>query len=891
MLRAPIMKTIRSLALASVLVLGGLFATRSASGIPYYPLGTNALSFDGTNGSVALGLPDLPPPWTATMWVRRTAPVGPSSALLISPASALKLDQWPDSRQVGFTLFGVADYYFDYTAPQDQWVHLAFVATASNTTLYANGIAVDVIPASVALPLESLGSATRDPLKGEVDELAVWNVARSGAQIRSTYLLRGASQGAGLQLLWHMDETNGLTTADATTHHHDGTLSGGVTRVTSYIGIGAPKIVTNGNDSGPGSLREAVADFGNPGVIRFAPGLNGKTIKLTSGPISLARNVILDGSTLTRVPTISGNTNGRVFDVPPDRSVLLYKLKLVNGRVSGGFPDGYGGAIFNSGDLALSDCVLSNHNAFAGGAIYNQGDATLTLDRCAVSLNRAEFGGGVQNEGELLANDSIFLSNSASTEGGALSAPFNEAAFYRCSFTGNSAVQGGAIINGAALELTQCNFLSNRSFDAPANARAGDGGAIHNRASGELEVDVCLFSGNFTGRGGAGGSGQLAGWGGAIFTAGSASINHSTFTRNYTGQGGQGFARNNQGADGGDGGAIRNNGTLDVNNSTFNGNFTGDGGYAGDGGAISTDGGSAVITHTTISGNRTGKGFAGGNGGGIWAGGGSTLTLNSCVLAGNSAQNAQDILPLGAYVTDHTLTGTEALLAPLAFYGGPTATMLPLPGSPLIDAAGSTGFVIDQRLLPRPIGAGPDIGAVEVQENPVTTRPTIVVSPQGGSVPAGSTQTLRVGVTGTAPFTFQWQFNGRSIPGGTNAALVLNNVQRANGGSYKVRVSNAFGSATSGSARLKIVQPVIITAHPTNVAVAAGGSTTLRVSATGGTPLKYQWRFNGLDLPGATRSSYTISGMNAGKAGSYTVRVSNPVGFQVSNIAAVTLAP
>jgi hypothetical protein len=60
------------------------------------------------------------------------------------------------------------------------------------------------------------------------------------------------------------------------------------------------------------------------------------------------------------------------------------------------------------------------------------------------------------------------------------------------------------------------------------------------------------------------------------------------------------------------------------------------------------------------------------------------------------------------------------LLGPLADNGGPTATELPLPGSPLIDQGGLPATagcpLLDQRGRPRPSGPACDIGAVEVQQ-------------------------------------------------------------------------------------------------------------------------------------------------------------------------------
>jgi len=77
--------------------------------------------------------------------------------LLSDNFTALKLEQWPSTRQVGFTQFGVADYYFSYIVPTDTWLHLTFVGTPSGTVLYIDGIPVETNPAVVNLPLQTMG--------------------------------------------------------------------------------------------------------------------------------------------------------------------------------------------------------------------------------------------------------------------------------------------------------------------------------------------------------------------------------------------------------------------------------------------------------------------------------------------------------------------------------------------------------------------------------------------------------------------------------------------------------------------------------------------------------------------------------------------------------------
>src|SRR5262249_45374704 len=147
-----------------------------------------AFSFDGVDDVMQIGAAPLPPPWTFELWVNRQDSPAWSSVLLVDNATALKLEQYPFTRQVGFTHFGVADYTFNYSAPTNVWVHLAFVGDGTATRLYVNGALQDSIAASLALPRAQFGSdSLNDRLKGLVDELSVYNVALSPMEIQTLY--------------------------------------------------------------------------------------------------------------------------------------------------------------------------------------------------------------------------------------------------------------------------------------------------------------------------------------------------------------------------------------------------------------------------------------------------------------------------------------------------------------------------------------------------------------------------------------------------------------------------------------------------------------------------------------------------------------------------------
>jgi hypothetical protein len=67
---------------------------------------------------------------------------------------------------------------------------------------------------------------------------------------------------------------------------------------------------------------------------------------------------------------------------------------------------------------------------------------------------------------------------------------------------------------------------------------------------------------------------------------------------------------------------------------------------------------------------------------------------------------------------------------------------------------------------------------------------------------------FHVDAAGTSPLSYQWRFNGVELAGGTNATLVLTNVQPAMAGDYDVLISSLAGSTRSQSARLSFIRSV-----------------------------------------------------------------------------------
>ena len=142
----------------------------------------NAYEFDGIDDYIEIGAEDTPSPWTAAFWVKREDSSNSNAALLDSSDYSLKLEQYPDTNNVGFTAYGVDDYTFNYEAPIGAWTHLVFIGTSMETRLYVNGALTDTISGSISCPMAQVSSSSK-PVKGTIDEVRVYNRALSASEV------------------------------------------------------------------------------------------------------------------------------------------------------------------------------------------------------------------------------------------------------------------------------------------------------------------------------------------------------------------------------------------------------------------------------------------------------------------------------------------------------------------------------------------------------------------------------------------------------------------------------------------------------------------------------------------------------------------------------------
>lgn len=172
---------------------------------------------------------------------------------------------------------------------------------------------------------------------------------------------------------------------------------------------------------------------------------------------------------------------------------------------------------------------------------------------------------------------------------------------------------------------------------------------------------------------------------------------------------------------------------------------------------------------------------------------------------------------------------------------------------------------------------------------PATTAPAITAQPASATVDQGQAVVFNVTATGTGPLAYQWRRNGVVIVGATAGSLALTNVQASSAASYSVTVSNSVGSVTSSAAVLAVNTAPVIVGQPQSQLVLAGSSVTFSVDVSGGSNFSYQWRKNGVNIPGANAGTLTITSVNQSDAGNFDVQVTSGLGSVRSSVALLTV--
>ena len=200
-----------------------------------------ALSFDGTDLVVVAPQPNLIVTSTLTMeaMVQRTGVLSGTEIIVnkegeyeLGISAAGKL-QWAFANATP----GWAWVETSYTLPADTWVHIAVTYNGGVVKTYANGTLVhtyngtgsigDVYSALNDFTIGGRQNASTQRFNGLIDEVRIWNVERSGAQIQAAYSTALTGSEFGLVGYWRFSESSGTTAIDSSTQGYDGALGNG----------------------------------------------------------------------------------------------------------------------------------------------------------------------------------------------------------------------------------------------------------------------------------------------------------------------------------------------------------------------------------------------------------------------------------------------------------------------------------------------------------------------------------------------------------------------------------------------------------------------------------------------------------------------------------------
>jgi len=552
--------------------------------------------------------------------------------------------------------------------------------------------------------------------------------------------------------------------------------------------------------------------------------------------------------------TIRSTCVDRVIDQHGTGVLTLSNVTVTGGVVGGNGQRGnavpLGGGVRANGSVHLDRATIDDNTLYGGyGGVGQDGGAAL--------------GAGLWVAGALVATNSSITDNGAS--GGAAGAcqPYPNvggAALGGAAFVGGDVTLIQTVVAGNSVASSSGPPCPLRGYQTGSGRAIGAG--IYGGAS--VTVDQSQVSRNRAINGGSPyeypiSSGDIAAAG--IAASATLHIADSTFDANvveaYSGNvrasaawsaGAMGVERSTFGANRieasaiptpavGDGATLSSAASVTATNVTFSANQVSTFPYAG---PATVSAPTVQLLHVTVDGDAGPSQYEGRAAGPLFSA--NTMTMRASVLHPDAASTSPGCSTTGAYSstgdnwatdpscgltdpTDVVAPGGDPLLGAIADNGGPTKTLLPQPGSPLIDAVAvdRCALATDQRGAPRPSGAGCDVGAVEadgVVPPTTTTTTTIPTTTTSTTIPTSTSTSTTSTTSTTIPTTTTT--TSPPTPGGSRF------FPRA-----PVRVVDSrIGTGWSGKVVAGV--PRALTVWGANDVPAGADAVVLNVTATGG---------------------------------------------------------
>ena len=172
-----------------------------------------------------------------------------------------------------------------------------------------------------------------------------------------------------------------------------------------------------------------------------------------------------------------------------------------------------------------------------------------------------------------------------------------------------------------------------------------------------------------------------------------------------------------------------------------------------------------------------------------------------------------------------------------------------------------------------------------------SSGPRVTIKLIESPIVLGATATFSSEVTGTGPFSYQWQQGTSDLIGAIHSELLIYPVSQNSVGTYRVKVTSASGTADAHVDLSQVKSPPTVLRQPQAISAYAGSAAEFVIEVIGEGPLVYQWFSSTGPVKAENKPVLSVEGLRSLDAGPYWAEVSNLYGKVASDRALLSVLP